>query len=239
MLLRLMVALAVVFVSSGVAIAEDKPSVSRTPTFDWSGPYAGIFTSHNWGDLDTQGNANHLSRDEDDVWVFGFLGGYRWNLPKQFVLGAQIEVPLDADTGTIEDITFFPAPAFQPPVIYEYDIDYAFLLIGQLGVAYDRLLPYVEAGIGRADVSYRINNVNEANAYSPGAAQKTSNVHTIWKLGVGLDYAVTDNWIAGAKLSYFKAERESYNLPWYDDTPGRYDRGADGYSAYFTVSYKF
>lgn len=237
--LRFFIPVVMVFIPFCVAIADDKASVSKTPTFDWSGPYAGVFVSHNWGKLDTQGDTSHLSSDEDDVWASGLFGGYRWNLPRQFVLGAQIEVPLAADTGTVEDITFYPAPAFQPPVTYEYDVDNVFLAIVQLGIAYDRLLPYVEAGIGRAEVSYRINNVDYANAYSPGAAQKTSNVHTIWKVGLGLDYAVTDNWIAGVKLSYFKAEPESYNLPWYDDTPGRYDRGAHGSSANFTLSYKF
>lgn len=205
--------------------------------FDWGGNYVGGYISHNWGKLDTEGDVNHISTDEDDVWIFGVFGGHRWKLQNDWIAGVAIEIPLTADTSGAEDITFFPRPAFDPPVTYEYDVDYAFLLLGQIGKSYGRVLPYVEAGIGRLGATYRVKNVDLADAYSPGFVQETSNDHWIWKLGAGLDYAISDNLIGGLKLSYIKSNQRSYDVQWLAPPPSYI--GANTWSSYLTLSYKF
>jgi len=40
-----------------------------------------------------------------------------------------------------DDVTIFPAPTFDQPVTYEYDIEYTALILGHIGKSYGRSLP--------------------------------------------------------------------------------------------------
>jgi len=213
------------------------PASAGAPGYDWSGSYLGGYVSFNQGKLDTEGDVTHLSTDEDDVPLLGIFGGHRWNIGNDLVAGIAIEVPLWAEEDGAEDVTFYPSPAFDPPVTYDYDIDYAVLIMGQIGRSYGRWLPYVEGGVGRLGATYRVNNVDNSDAYSPGFVQKTSNDHWIWKAGVGLDYAIDENLVVGAKLSYIKSNQESYDVPWLAPPPSNI--GAESVSAYFSLAWMF
>jgi len=212
-------------------------AVADDASFDWGGTYIGGYVSYNWGELDTEGDVTHLSTDEDEVPIMGIFGGHRWNLSNGLVAGVAVEIPLLAEEDGAEDVTFFPRPAFNPPVTYEYDIDYAFLLLGQIGRSYGRILPYLEAGVGRLEATYRVNNVDNNDVYTPGFVQQTSNTHWIWKAGAGVDYAIDNNLIAGFKLSYIKSNQESYDVPWLAPPPSNI--GAESVSAYFTLAWLF
>jgi len=225
----LLATLTVGIMSTGTALADD---------FDWSGSYLGGYVSYNWGELNTEGNVAHLSTDEDEVPILGIFGGYRWNFANDVVAGIAVEIPLLAEEDGAEDVTFYSrANGRNPPANYEYDIDYAVMVLGQVGRSYGRFLPYVEAGVGRLGTDYRVNNVDNNNNYSPGSVQQTSNDHWIWKAGAGVDYAVDDNLIAGFKLSYIRSNQESYDVPWLAPPPSNI--GAKSVSAYFTLAWRF
>lgn len=206
-------------------------------TFDWGGYHIGVFASHNWAELDTTNDRSEFSTDEDNVWLLGLFGGHRWHLDNNLVLNAQIEAPVFSPSGDAQDTTFFPLPTFNPPVTYEYEVNYAVLLTGQVGYAFGRTLPFVEAGVGRVDVTYRVLNVVGGGTYSPGAVQEASNTHTVWKIGIGVDHAITDYIIAGVKLNYMRSDKQGYEVPW--NQPGPNNLGADLVSIGASVSYKF
>jgi opacity protein-like surface antigen len=206
-------------------------------TVDWEGFFAGAYVSHNWGKLDTEGDTSHLSTDKDNVWMAGLLGGYRWQFENDLVAGIAFELPLVSETEGAEDVTWYPSPAFNPPAQYDYEIDWAFLIVGQLGRSYGRWLPYVEGGVGLLDATYRVKNVDQNDNYSPGSEQKTDNQHTIWKLGIGLDYKFDQNLVGGLKLSYIESDQQNYKVNWLKPWPAYI--GAKSVSAYATLAYQF
>lgn len=220
---------------AAAAVTLGHPALGDSPVVDWSGYFAGATLSHNWGKLDTQGNTSHIDTDQDNVWALGIFGGHRWQMDDGLVAGLLIEIPLFAETEGAVDTFWFPGA--NPPVSYEYDIDYAFLITGQLGRSYGRWLPFIEAGVGMAGVTYKVHNVNLADVYTPGFVQQTSNDHLIWKFGVGADYRIEDNLIAGFKLDYLRSDQRSYEVQWLAPWPAYI--GAHSVSANFSLAYQF
>lgn len=205
-------------------IAATLPSSdARAGDFDmnWTGPHVGIFGAMAWGRLDTEGNRAHISNDNDEVPIVGAQAGYRFDLGRRLLLNALVEVPLISTEDGADDTRFFPAPAFNPPVTYEYDVNYAIFLTAQIGRSYGRFLPFFEFGAGLVDVTYRVRNVIGGGTYSPGALQETSNLHRVWKIGLGLDYALSKRIVAGIKANFMQSTEKSYDLPWNAPPPNR------------------
>ena len=204
---------------------------------DWTGVFAGISATRNWGHLDTNGDDTAIDNNNKGVTLVGAFGGVRWETPLGVVLGAQVEGPFYGFGGGANDTVFFAAPAFMPPVEYRWDVNWAIFVSGQIGYAIGRVLPYFEFGYGKADVEYKVLNVSPTNTYAPGSRQKTSHVHDLWKVGGGVDVAVLDNVVVGLDFAYMAAGRESYDVPWL--LPGPNNIGADAFSAGGSVSIKF
>lgn len=226
--------LAVLLVVPAPVGADEAEGMS---SFDWSGPHLGVFGIYSHATLRGNGNRAAIGRDDDDVLLGGVSGGYRWNLPHGLVGNLMLEVPLTGNSDGTVDTLFFPAPAFVPPVRYEYDLNWAFFVTGQLGYAFGRTLPFVEFGAGPASMTYRVFNVAGAGTYSPGAVQKATNTHIVWKIGIGVDHAFTDSIIGGLKLNYFRADNRRYEVPW--NAPGPNYMGAHGFAIQATLGWKF
>ena len=242
MILRCCVALALLVGACGPALAGDDdwaslPFLSDDRPFDWTGAFIGISVTRNWGHLDTNGTDTALDNNNSGATLVGGFGGVRWESPWGVVLGALIEAPFHGFDGGAQDTEFFPLPAFDPPVQYEFDVNYIVLVSGQIGYAFGAVLPYFEFGYGRTEVDYKVLNVNQSNNYTPGAVQKTTKVHDVIKVGGGVDVAVLHNLIFGLEFSYLTAARESYDVPWL--LPGPNNIGADAFSAGGSISVKF
>lgn len=242
MVLRCLVALALVLGVGGPARAGedsflDLSFLSDDRPFDWTGVFLGVNVTRNWGHLDTNGDDTALDNDNDGATLVGGFGGARWETPFGLVIGGSVEAPFYGFSGGSNDTVFFPAPAFDPPVQYEYDVNYVIFVTGQIGYAVGRVLPYFEFGYGRANVDYKVLNVDNTNAYTPGATQKTDHTHSLWKVGGGVDVAVLDNLILGLEFAYITADQRSYDVPWL--LPGPNNIGADAFSAGGSFSLKF
>lgn len=85
------------------------------------------------------------------------------------------------------------------PRIRETRLNGMWFIAGRFGYAMDRVLPYVKLGYANSELTYT--NTRIADGVVVG--QSSSRVGGVL-LGAGLDYALTDNWIAGAEYNFSK-----------------------------------
>lgn len=206
--------------------------------FDWTGFFFGGYGGHNWGDLDLSDDHRKTTGNFDEnLWEAGVIGGYRRQLSNSMVIGGEVMVPLYQEKGTAEDTFFFPAPAFDPPVEYEAEGNWGFFVKGQVGRAFDRILPFVEAGIGAVNATGRTLNVDVNDNYKPGAEQEATNTHLALLVGAGVDYAVSDHFILGLRYNFVHLSDENYEMPWNKPPPNSF--GASAHKIVVTISFKF
>ena len=168
------------------AIVMDDVVVEAPAVFNWTGGYIGGEIGYLWGDGDfasIPGNA--------DIGPDGFLGGvyvgYNYQLDNNVVLGA------DADfvwTGADDSAGVVPSGTL------DTELDWTGSVRARLGYAVERFLPYVAGGVafGRLHgTAY-----NGAGVYQG----EDSDTSVGWTVGVGLEYAFTDNFIGRAEYRY-------------------------------------
>ena len=174
-------------VAAGAASAADLPSrkgpvaapVYMPPAFTWTGFYVGANAGYGWGNVNANGFAVTNTGDLD-----GFVGGgqvgYNYQMG-QFVLGLEADLQAaDLSTGT---------NAFGDRV----KTDYFGTVRARVGVAFDRFLPYITGGWAYGNVKTSI----------PGLGFSSDRSHTGgYAVGAGLEYAVTNNIIAGVEYLY-------------------------------------
>lgn len=173
-------------VAAGAASAADLPSrkgpvaapIYVPPAFTWTGFYIGGNAGYGWGNVNTNGFTVTNTGDLD-----GFVGGgqvgYNYQMG-QFVVGAEADIQgADLNTGN----TFGGL---------RIKTEYFGTVRARVGVAFDRFMPYVTGGWAYGNVKTTL----------PGFVA-SDNSHTGgWTLGGGLEYAVTNNLIAGVEYLY-------------------------------------
>lgn len=174
-------------VAAGAASAADLPSrkgpvaapVYMPPAFTWTGFYVGANAGYAWGNVNTNGFTLTNTGDLD-----GFVGGaqvgYNYQMG-QFVVGLEADIQgADLSTGnTLGGL--------------RVKTDYFGTVRARVGVAFDRFMPYVTGGWAYGNVKTSI----PALAFSSDASHTGG-----WALGGGLEYAVTNNIVAGVEYLY-------------------------------------
>ncbi|MCO5091121.1 outer membrane protein [Bosea sp. (in: a-proteobacteria)] len=179
-------------VAAGAASAADLPSrkgpvaapVYMPPVFTWTGFYVGANAGYAWGDV------NASSVWAGPVWLGslgnldGFTGGgqigYNYQMG-QFVLGAEADLQ-GADLSTGNNLGALRVKT-----------EYFGTVRARVGVAFDRFMPYITGGWAYGNVKTSI----------PGLALSSDASHTGgWTVGGGLEYAITNNIIAGVEYLY-------------------------------------
>lgn len=172
------------------AIVMEEPAVVVPAAFSWTGGYVGGEIGYLWGDGDFVSGAA-----SGDIAPDGFLGGvyvgYNYQLDNNVVIGA------DADfvwTGADDRVGSFVGPA--QVGIVDAGLDWEGSVRARLGYAVERFLPYVAGGLAFG----RLN----ASLYDTGGAyvDEASDTNVGWTVGVGLEYAFTDNIIGRAEYRY-------------------------------------
>ncbi|MGO4404200.1 outer membrane protein [Bosea sp. RAF48] len=171
-------------VAAGAASAADLPSRKGpvaapvyVPVFTWTGFYVGANAGYGWGNVNSNGFNNIGNLD-------GFVGGgqvgYNYQIG-QFVVGAEADIQgADLSSGG----NFFGASV---------KTEYFGTVRARLGVAFDRFMPYITGGWAYGNVKTSI----------PGIGFSSDRTHTGgWALGGGLEYAITNNIIAGVEYLY-------------------------------------
>lgn len=172
-------------VAAGAASAADLPSrkgpiaapVYMPPAFTWTGFYIGANAGYGWGNVNTNGFGQVGDLD-------GFVGGgqigYNYQIG-QFVVGAEADLQgADLSTGG----NFYGASV---------KTEYFGTVRARVGVAFDRFMPYITGGWAYGNVKTSI----------PSIGFSSDRTHTGgWAIGGGLEYAFTNNIIAGVEYLY-------------------------------------
>jgi len=172
-------------VAAGAASAADLPSrkgpvaapVYMPPAFSWTGFYVGANAGYGWGNVNANGWANVGDLD-------GFVGGgqvgYNYQMG-QFVLGLEADLQ-GADLSSGNNLG-----------LVRVKTDYFGTVRARVGVAFDRFMPYITGGWAYGNVKTSI----------PGIGFSSDRSHTGgYAVGGGLEYAVTNNIIAGVEYLY-------------------------------------
>lgn len=170
--------------AAGAASAADLPSRKGpvvapiyVPAFTWTGFYVGANAGYAWGNVNANGIANVGDLD-------GFTGGgqvgYNYQMG-QFVLGAEADFQ-GADLNTGNNLG-----------LVRVKTEYYGTVRARVGVAFDRFMPYITGGWAYGNVKTSI----------PAIGFSSDRSHTGgYAVGAGLEYAVTNNIIAGVEYLY-------------------------------------
>jgi outer membrane immunogenic protein len=179
----------------GSAVAADLPA--RVPVkapapvmsygYNWSGFYIGAHGGGGWSDrCVTVGGAADGCHDADG-WLAG--GQVGWNMQTgQFVFGLEF-------SGSWADINGSHAPLLFPADTYNSDVNSIFMLTGRVGMAFDRVLLYVNGGGAwvRNEFSYAVAGVN---------SDSIKNTRTGWTIGGGIEWGFAPNWSIAAQYNF-------------------------------------
>lgn len=163
------------------------------PTFDWSGFYAGIQGGGGWGRGRVTDGVDTVVQHPSG----GFLGGYVSGLFQYdwAVLGAEAELNYGWMRRTEN---FGPAPGTD----IGQRINWFGSLNAVIGVPVDRALIYGTGGLA-------FGSVGHSQVMAPDSFSETRSTAG-WTLGAGVDFAVTDDIIVGARYRYYDFGRVSY-----------------------------
>ncbi|WP_353184340.1 outer membrane protein [Bosea sp. (in: a-proteobacteria)] len=172
-------------IAAGAASAADLPSrkgpvaapVYIPPVFTWTGFYVGANAGYGWGNVN---NSFGVSVGDLDGFVGGGQIGYNYQIG-QFVLGLEADIQ-GADLSSGNNLGLVGVKT-----------DYFGTVRARVGVAFDRFMPYITGGWAYGNVKTSI----------PSIGYSSDRSHTGgWALGGGLEYAVTNNLIAGVEYLY-------------------------------------
>jgi outer membrane immunogenic protein len=224
MLRRVATLVAVLGLASGSAWAADLSvkavPAAVSPTFDWTGWYAGIGGGYQAGTATGSGVTG--VNIQPHLWFVGLEGGYRIQLPYNLVLGVDVGVPVWATTNT-----FVPAgvgtAVMKPRFIMAPEV--------QLGYAVGRLLPFVGLGVGFADIKGTITPLG-------GATFSDTELIPEYMITFGLDYAWTDHVIVGLRYDHIELDEHNWTFATAPiPTIAQVGGNSDGISGF--VQYKF
>ncbi|MGX9148369.1 outer membrane protein [Mesorhizobium sp. 128a] len=185
--------------SAFAADAVVQEVVGVAPVFSWTGGYIGLQAGYAWGNsnIDQIGGPGFVDIDPD-----GFLGGvyagYNYQMSNNIVIGAELDVVYANVDGSGQ---IFTAPGVPfPGVTATEELNWSGAARLRLGYAADRFLPYIAGGVAFGDIDISSNS---------GAAS-FGDTFTGWTIGVGLDYAMTDNLLLRAEYRYTDFGNKSF-----------------------------
>ena len=169
------------------AVFEEPPSpvVVEVPIFIWTGGYLGLQGGGLWSDNSINEPDTGVFSDNFNGGLFGAYAGYNWQAGA-WVFGVEGDI-----NGVWNDETFS---------INGFDVDvgsdYLASLRGRVGYAFDRALIFATGGVAFTQTSAESDIFN-------GVSLDAEDTLTGWTVGVGGEYAFTDNWIGRLEYRYY------------------------------------
>ena len=182
----------VAFSSSAMAAdlmvpAAPAPAVVA-PSTNWDGAYIGATLGYGWGFADHTSGPGTNDISTSGLFVGGQVG-YNFSLSDNIVAGIQGDLNWSNEQGSI--------PAFGTTT---QRINWDGAVMGRLGMSFDTILPYVEAGVAFA-------NATRSNS----GPTSTTNTQTGWAVGAGVEFMLADNLSANAEYRYSDYGSAVYN----------------------------
>jgi outer membrane immunogenic protein len=168
-------------------LQEASPIAVRT-TNHWAGYYFGIYGGGAWGR-----SSHDFPPSTGDFKISGALIG--GTIGYNFQAGNMVAgIEFDAGWANIKGSTTTNCPG----LICETHSTGLITLRGRLGYAFDRLLPFVTAGVAFGEINPEVAGVGAASAYNTGVA-----------VGAGAEFALTHTWFVKAEYLYVRLESYS------------------------------
>lgn len=190
---KLLIAIGLGFAALSPALAADamvEIPQDLSPSFSWTGGYVGIQAGYGWADVDRSTGAFDNSYEADGFLV-GVHAGYnhQWG---SLVLGIEGDIEYSGVSGNDGGVG---------GTTDAVDIGWMGSLRARAGFAVDRALIYGTGGVAFADIDQ--NNIF-------GVPASISKTYTGWTVGVGAEYAFTDNFTGRLEYRYTDFGSERY-----------------------------
>ena len=194
-----------------------EPYIPPPPVFSWTGFYAGVNGSYDWGTLrhDYAGDFAHSPNGG----FGGLTAGYNYQI-SQYVIG----VEGDWAWGDMSK-----SRGFADGSSSSFKADQMATARARVGYAFDRALIYVTGGYAGLDTK---GTFNDATLGATGTGTHWLNGYA---LGAGLEYAFTNNISAKAEYLFSQVGEKNYFTPGVDGTKA----GLDISTIRVGVNYKF
>lgn len=175
-------------VAADLYVAPVDVVLASTAAHDWSGLYAGLDVGGKFG-------GGYIDQFNDFYYYDGILAGvhvgYNWQTGSSLVLGLEGDLAL---YNSWLSSTNFGAG-------FSARLNATGSIRARVGVAAGNALLYGTAGVIAAN-----------QTYAPGAATPATRTHLGWVAGVGMQYAVDDNWSVRAEYLRFDPGSQTYNV---------------------------
>ncbi|MEW6767953.1 MAG: outer membrane protein [Pseudomonadota bacterium] len=175
------------------------------PVFNWTGFYLGAHAGYLAGRARANAantaaiTATYGRMPKPEGGFAGIQGGYNYQFANRIVLGIEASVEGFGIDGMKDSLGIPPGSALS------VSTDWAYSVVGRLGYAIDRWLPYAFAGV--------IGVHDKESGFNPFiGAFALQNTHTGWTAGAGVEYAFTRNWSARLQYRYADIDKQQYNL---------------------------
>jgi len=225
--MRFAVSAIALIASAGLASAADlggpsyggslKDDYVAPATRSWAGLYIGANVGHAWGDVKFRDvHYNDESEDgtaklEPEGWFGGGQVGF--NLQHGNVV---FGIEADLQGGDINDSVSgeIDVNGNDATGRVAVDVNYFGTVRGRVGVALDRVMPYVTGGFAWADVD--LDTAITATDANYLESRSDSTTHTGWVLGGGLEVALDQNWSLRGEYLYYDLGKKTYSVTYPD-----------------------
>lgn len=192
---------AIIALSAVSAQAADLPRRNQAPApyyaapvplFTWTGFYLGVNAGYGFGHFNGAGKNYFNSADGGEI---GVTAGYNYQV-NNIVLGIEGDFDLASQSGKASPAAGIGGSG---------RISSFGTLRGRLGYGIDRALLYVTGGYAGANISGSVSDTNPVALFA-----RESKYHNGYALGLGLEYAFTNNISAKAEYLYTNFSSATY-----------------------------
>lgn len=170
--------------------------------YSWNGFYVGGNVGYGWAHWSataTVGGASASAGEDLNGILGGVQVGYNWQLPSNLVLGVEGDIQATGQSHSRS------ATVGGVALTEKDQITYFATVRGRLGYAMGQYMPFITGGWGYGQLK---NTLTVA-----GASFSTSNSHSAWVVGAGVEGAAWQNWTWKVEYLYLDTGSFTNNYP--------------------------
>ncbi|WP_136616290.1 MULTISPECIES: outer membrane protein [Mesorhizobium] len=193
---RILLTSAFLLAIAGNGFAADAIAPEAVPAgFVWTGGYVGLQAGYGWGKSDATYSDGDTTSPKVDGFIGGVYVGYNYQLSNNVVVGLDADVTYSDMKGGASYFTDAGDP-FDPEFQSDVNLKWSGAVRARLGYAVDRFLPYIAGGVAVGSIEYK--GFDNGTVFDSGG----TSTHVGWTLGLGTEYAFSDQWVGRAEYRY-------------------------------------
>lgn len=167
---------------------------------NWTAVYLGGFAGGTWAHVHySDPAAGAVGSVNASGFIGGVYGGFDYELPNRFVVGAKVTVPLTSAKANTTVFSFGPAAPSSGKAQWATTVN----ITGGYDMGW--WMPY--AGVG---IAYLSNKVTLGGTAGP---ESDTQLHTGLNVMVGGKFKIAQNWAAGVQYSHTDFSGQTYTFP--------------------------